>query len=493
MTENPDAVKVGGMAVAGYRWSTSIQAEAALSGAILGARAMRAAMPAPAGVGEDDTPWISVWLSDPPPTPAGHLIEVKRDGLMGTVIAYRFVAQPDPAIEDAGAREPSPKKLREAYALSDLICPETTTVEAEMLGIWQVLSGQDAGGLEGAEPRGCPTPGACSCPPSAPTPAGAGDLVERLPEKVRSHMQFLAANASGFDMGVWSEICGDVLEAASRIEALEAEVAREKLRADAEAAEVNVLTHQRDAFRRDRNLAEYRATTAEADLAALRSNYDTAQANWDLTLDRAEKTEADLAALRAEVERVAKEGPDAWLIRKGAYYYRPNCQGYTTSKSEAGRYTEAKAKSEASVEPWHMSAILADDVPGPPTTDAIRAQARMEALEEAIAAAKRCIWAAFNEEEAMACKVLLGDIVASIRALAGKPGEAEGWRSLDDCPNDGRLVWVAGGRYSSDPEIQTADGDWWRSEAKRGSKAVPNVWMPLNVPAPPADGGGDGE
>lgn len=35
-----------------------------------------------------------------------------------------------------------------------------------------------AGAQEGAEPRGCPTPGACSCPPTAPTPAGAGDLVE---------------------------------------------------------------------------------------------------------------------------------------------------------------------------------------------------------------------------------------------------------------------------------------------------------------------------
>jgi len=79
-------------------------------------------------------------------------------------------------------------------------------------------------------------------------------------------------------------------------------------------------------------------------------------------------------------------------------------------------------------------------------------------------------------------------------ALAGKPGEAEGWRGLDDCPNDGQLIWVAGGRYSRDPEIQTADGDWWRSEAKRGSKVVPNVWMPLNAPAPPsAQGGGDGE
>lgn len=60
-----------------------------------------------------------------------------------------------------------------------------------------------------------------------------------------------------------------------------------------------------------------------------------------------------------------KEGPDAWLIRKGGYFYRTKRCGYTTVKAEAGRYTEAEAKREASVEPWHMAAILADDVPDP--------------------------------------------------------------------------------------------------------------------------------
>lgn len=28
-----------------------------------------------------------------------------------------------------------------------------------------------------------------------------------------------------------------------------------------------------------------------------------------------------------------------YLIRKGAYWYRPNCQGYTTDPAQAGRYT----------------------------------------------------------------------------------------------------------------------------------------------------------
>ena len=55
--------------------------------------------------------------------------------------------------------------------------------------------------------------------------------------------------------------------------------------------------------------------------------------------------------------------PHAWLIRKGGYYYRPNRAGYTTSRAEAGRYTEVEARKEAEIEPWHMSAVPADDAP----------------------------------------------------------------------------------------------------------------------------------
>lgn len=52
-----------------------------------------------------------------------------------------------------------------------------------------------------------------------------------------------------------------------------------------------------------------------------------------------------------------------YLIKKGSYFYRANKSGYTMSKFEAGRYTEADARKEAEIEPWHMSALHQDEVP----------------------------------------------------------------------------------------------------------------------------------
>lgn len=52
-----------------------------------------------------------------------------------------------------------------------------------------------------------------------------------------------------------------------------------------------------------------------------------------------------------------------YLIKKGSYFYRPNSQGYTSFKFDAGRYTKADAEKEAAIEPWHMQAIHQDDVP----------------------------------------------------------------------------------------------------------------------------------
>jgi len=74
-----------------------------------------------------------------------------------------------------------------------------------------------------------------------------------------------------------------------------------------------------------------------------------------------------------------------WLIRKGGYFYRPNCAGYTTRKIEAGRYTKAEAEREAAVEPWHMFALHESWVPDEPAVANLAARlAKAErALEEA--------------------------------------------------------------------------------------------------------------
>lgn len=74
-----------------------------------------------------------------------------------------------------------------------------------------------------------------------------------------------------------------------------------------------------------------------------------------------------------------------WLIRKDGYFYRPNCQGYTTRKIEAGRYTKAKAEAEASVEPWHMSAVHQDDIPDEPAVADLNSEiTRLTADNEAL-------------------------------------------------------------------------------------------------------------
>lgn len=73
--------------------------------------------------------------------------------------------------------------------------------------------------------------------------------------------------------------------------------------------------------------------------------------------------------------------PADWLIRKGGYFYRPNKAGYTTRKSEAGRYTEADAKAEAQIEPG-MKAIRAEEWPDDPASSPAGGDVR-DALERA--------------------------------------------------------------------------------------------------------------
>ena len=108
------------------------------------------------------------------------------------------------------------------------------------------------------------------------------------------------------------------------------------------------------------------------DLEDMQRRYDAAAPSGE--------AQGDVAA---EPVAEAKE----WLIRKNGYFYRPNCQGYTTRKVEAGRYTKAKAESEASIEPRHMKAIHESEWPDEPTVASLNEQ--IASLSERLAEVER--------------------------------------------------------------------------------------------------------
>lgn len=52
------------------------------------------------------------------------------------------------------------------------------------------------------------------------------------------------------------------------------------------------------------------------------------------------------------------------LIKKGLLYYRPNYQGYTNNRLEAGRYTQEQAAIACRVEPDRMKVEIAPECLG---------------------------------------------------------------------------------------------------------------------------------
>jgi hypothetical protein len=112
----------------------------------------------------------------------------------------------------------------------------------------------------------------------------------------------------------------------------------------------------------------------------------------------------------------------------------------------------------------------------PPTTDAIRAHAWKGAMLRAEVAALACTIRTHDPYEHAK------NIVRELRALAdkepaGKPGEAEGRRPLDpDMPAQ---------------EMRLHMGEMTAQEMRTARAAI--RWANSRLPAPPADGGGDGE
>lgn len=71
--------------------------------------------------------------------------------------------------------------------------------------------------------------------------------------------------------------------------------------------------------------------------------------------------------------------PLEYLVKKGSYFYRPNSQGYTALKFDAGRYTKSEAEKIAAIEPSNMKAIHQDEVP-----DETKADSEITALRTAL-------------------------------------------------------------------------------------------------------------
>lgn len=165
---------------------------------------------------------------------------------------------------------------------------------------------------------------------------------------------------------------------------------------------------------------------------------------------------------------------DAWLIRKGAYYYRPNRQGYTTRKADAGRYTEAEAHAEASIEPDRMSAVKASDIPDdPPLVSAY--ERGVNDMREACA-------------KAVDKRYYPRDIVEKIRALPSPTISKDGWQPIQTGPDDGTPVLVGW----DDPRWESAKGSfeggvWGWLDANMGFNPFddqPSHWMRLPKPSP---------
>lgn len=79
-------------------------------------------------------------------------------------------------------------------------------------------------------------------------------------------------------------------------------------------------------------------------------------------------------------------------------------------------------------------------------------------------------------------------IVAAVNAFGSGQGDAVAWQTMENCPSDGRMIWVRGGKFP-EPEVREADGEWWRDSIRRDVHAAPFEWaqcLPPGAAHPPA-------
>lgn len=100
-------------------------------------------------------------------------------------------------------------------------------------------------------------------------------------------------------------------------------------------------------------MRDIREMTIIGDMASIKRRV------YDLILDGPKAPEGSEAD--ASPPRSSTDCDDAFLIVKRGLYFRPNCQGYTGIRDEAGRYSHAAAQSHA--EHGECTIVLASEAP----------------------------------------------------------------------------------------------------------------------------------
>lgn len=63
----------------------------------------------------------------------------------------------------------------------------------------------------------------------------------------------------------------------------------------------------------------------------------------------------------------------------------------------------------------------------------------------------------------------------------------EGWQSIENCPDDGRMIWVYWPYRGV--LMREADGGWWRymKNQDASDRVCPTHWQACPIPLPPVD------
>jgi len=237
-------------------------------------------------------------------------------------------------------------------------------------------------------------------------------------------------------------------------------------------------------------------TQADRDAAATMHRWyngqETAAEQWmrdgrydddDRVLAFARHREAHTRPPASDTARPSEPDESQYLIRKGGYYYRPNCQGYTTNIAEAGRYTLAEAIKESHPNGPDgprdgMSYEVAPPIVSDSTGDALRGE-----IERLLGV--------YSHNLAMnVCggyengKMIRDSFVDDLVALASEP--VAGWLSMVSAPRDGTRILVCwDGDENLSPHVELGkfkSGLGWCNTYGKSFHGEPDRYMELPDP-----------